>query len=219
MILFVDEFAGFSPQLIAWWNDAWDIWQKGGWAMAAIALNAAILFSFGVHIWLKLANKGYQRVSEKAWRMWVAHADYREGKLGRLMDAATRAESLESMATTFDNLRQTELARTSRNLKVMRVCIAAAPLLGLLGTVTGMLATFAALADGQGGDETMAAVSQGISEALITTMTGLVVALPGMFFQYVLRRKRDLYASFLTHVETVCTQDLYRRLRTKEQAA
>jgi len=58
----------------------------------------------------------------------------------------------------------------------------------------------------------MVAVSQGISEALITTMTGLVVALPGLFFQYFLSRMRDGYAAFLARLETGCAQDLHRRL-------
>ena len=201
------------------WAAAWDIWSKGGWAMGAIAVNAAIMFGFGTHTLLKMLAKRYRSVSEKTWRMWIEHARYREGKIGRLLDIITRARSLDEMATTFDGIRQTELAPTARDLKIMKVCIAAAPLLGLLGTVTGMLATFAALAEGQGGDKTMAAVSQGISEALITTMTGLVVALPGLFFQYMLSRMRDFYAAFLMHLETVCTQNLYRRLRAEQDSA
>ena len=59
----------------------------------------------------------------------------------------------------------------------------------------------------------MAAIAKGISEALITTETGLVVALPGMFFHYQLSRKRDRYEAFLAHLETVCTQHIHRRRR------
>ena len=75
----------------------------------------------------------------------------------------------------------------------MKVTVSTAPLLGLLGTVTGMLATFDALAAGSGGDKTMDLVAGGISEALITTETGLVIALPGLFFQFILARKRERY--------------------------
>jgi biopolymer transport protein ExbB len=98
------------------------------------------------------------------------------------------------------------------------VCISAAPLLGLLGTVTGMLATFEALASGSGGEQTMALVAKGISEALITTETGLVVALPGVFFSYQLGRKFERYQAFLAHVETVATQHLYRELKKRAAA-
>lgn len=211
--------AGISEQLATLWADAWAIWRKGGWAMAAIAVNAVLLFGFGTHVLIKILGKRYRSVDEKTWRLWIELPKHREGKIGRLLNIVTLAETLEQSAAAFAGVRQTELAPINRDLKIMRVCIAAAPLLGLLGTVTGMLATFGALADGQGGEKTMTAVSQGISEALITTETGLVVALPGLFFQYMLGRMRDFYTAFLAHLETVCTQDLYRRLKGQRAAA
>jgi len=219
MIAFAEESATFVEQCWLLWDAAWDIWQKGGWAMGAIFVNAAIMFGFGTHTFLKIAGKHFRGVREKTWRLWIEHPKYREGKIGELLDEVTLAETLEQSAVVFDGLRQAELAPINRELKIMKVCIAAAPLLGLLGTVTGMLATFAALAAGQGGDKTMAAVSQGISEALITTMTGLVVALPGLFFQYMLSRMRDTYAAFLAQLETGCAQDLYRRIQAAESGA
>jgi hypothetical protein len=84
--------------------------------------------------------------------------------------------------------------------------------LGLLGTVTGMLATFGALATGSGGDKTMGLVAEGISEALVTTETGLIIALPGLFFQYQLSRQLDRYKAFLAHLEAICTQKQHKTL-------
>jgi biopolymer transport protein ExbB len=100
----------------------------------------------------------------------------------------------------------------------MKICVGAAPLLGLLGTVTGMLATFDALAGGAGGDKTMGLVAEGISEALVTTETGLLIALPGLFFQHQLARKHERYKAFLARLETVCNQRLYRKLRERKVA-
>ena len=119
----------------------------------------------------------------------------------------------------FEELHVTEIAPFERDLKVMKICVSAAPLLGLLGTVTGMLTTFSALASGSGGDKTMGMIAGGISEALITTETGLVIALPGLFFQYLLVRKQERYKAFLLHLETVCTQNMYKKLRQKKSAA
>jgi biopolymer transport protein ExbB len=82
-----------------------------------------------------------------------------------------------------------------------------------------MLATFQALATGSGGQKTMDLVAGGISEALITTETGLMVALPGLFFLYHLTRQRDRYEAFLAHLETACAQHLYRRMRGGQSAA
>jgi biopolymer transport protein ExbB len=61
-------------------------------------------------------------------------------------------------------------------------------------------------------------VAGGISEALITTETGLVIALAGLFFQYQLARKHQRYKAFLAHLETVCNQKLYRTLRGEAAA-
>ena len=205
-------------QASAVWLQAWAIWVAGGWAMIPIAVDAAIMFGVGVSVWLRLRGRGFASVPEKVWRLWLDHPTYREGPIGELMDAATEATTVEGSAAMFTGLRTAEIAPFARDLKVMRVCIAAGPLLGLLGTVTGMLGTFDALATGAGGDKTMAAVAKGISEALITTETGLVVALPGMFFQYQLARQKDRYAAFLAHLETVCTQHLYRRLKRQQVA-
>lgn len=219
MLAFVEESATVMEQFWLLWDAAWDIWLKGGWAMGAIFVNAVIMFGFGTHTFLKIVGKSFRGVREKTWRLWIEHPKYREGKVGELLDEVSRAQTLEESAAVFDGLRQAELAPLNRELKMMKVCIAAAPLLGLLGTVTGMLATFAALAAGQGGEKTMVAVSQGISEALITTMTGLVVALPGLFFQYFLSRMRDTYAAFLAQLETGCAQELYRRIEAGRAGA
>jgi biopolymer transport protein ExbB len=76
-------------------------------------------------------------------------------------------------------------------LALIGVLAAIAPFLGLLGTVTGMIATFDVLAVfGTGNAKAMAG---GISEALITTQTGLLVAIPGLYMKGFLdRRARNL---------------------------
>jgi biopolymer transport protein ExbB len=65
------------------------------------------------------------------------------------------------------------------------------PLLGLLGTVSGMVKTFVVIAEFGTGNAR--ALASGISEALITTQTGLVVAVPGLFMaSFLLRRSNGL---------------------------
>ncbi len=69
------------------------------------------------------------------------------------------------------------MAWVKRRIPVISVMIALAPLSGLLGTVSGMLATFAAMAD-QRAHKPIDAISSGISEALVTTQAGLFMAIP-----------------------------------------
>ncbi|MEO7413749.1 MAG: MotA/TolQ/ExbB proton channel family protein [Opitutaceae bacterium] len=66
--------------------------------------------------------------------------------------------------------------------------ITAAPLLGLLGTVTGMIGTFENLARG-GGQKSMEGLAQGISEVLICTESGLAVAIPAVMVLYYAHRQ------------------------------
>ena len=192
------------------WHQALDIWIAGGWCMPPIAFTAFLMFAIGIHIWLLLFEKGFHSVPEKLWRQWVRNPIARRGSLAELLNFTMSGASLGEMTTAFREVRTAEMSPIDRDLKIMRVCVGAAPLLGLLGTVTGMLATFDALASGSGGEKTMALVAKGISEALITTETGLVIALPGVFFQYHLARKCESLRAFLAHIETVCMQTRYQ---------
>ncbi len=189
------------------------IWTAGGWAMVAIAFIAFVMFALGLHVFLNLRATGFQSVPERKWRHWLDEPAEREGPIGEHIEHVAGATTLEEMGRAFQALKTAEIAPYQRDLRVMKVCIGAAPLFGLLGTVTGMLSTFSALATGSGGDQTMAQIAAGISEALITTETGLVIALPGLFFHYQLTRKYERYKAFLAHLETVATQALHKRLR------
>jgi biopolymer transport protein ExbB len=211
-----DKLVGYLHSMS---DEALSIWDKGGWAMILLAITALVVFAMGVHMYLVLREKGFQSVPERTWRRWIDHPNERKGPIGELLDYATNAKTISETGDIFAEVRTREIQPLRRSLRVMRICVAAAPLLGLLGTVTGMLTTFKALGTGSGGDKAMAAIAAGISEALITTETGLVIALPGLFFQHALARMHERYRAFLAHLETVCTQTLYRRLRERKTAA
>jgi len=95
-------------------------------------------------------------------------------------------------------------ASLDKYLSVISVLAGIAPLLGLLGTVTGMVTTFSVISIfGTGNAKAMAA---GISEALITTQSGLVVAIPGFYMSNYLYRKsnslKHKIASTAIHLKT-----------------
>lgn len=206
------EVAADPGRLQRLWQEAAGLWAAGGWAMWGIAAIALVMFAMGMHIHLGLRSKGYRAIAESRWRRWIDHPRDRRGPIGGLLDFILRAGTVAEAASLSSQLHHTETAAIRRDLNVMRICVSAAPLVGLLGTVTGMLATFGALATGSGGKQTMAQIADGISEALITTETGLVIALPGLFFQYQLTRACERYQAFLAHLETVCTQTVHRRV-------
>lgn len=89
-----------------------------------------------------------------------------------------------SLSNAFIRASGQELSRFSQGMATLDTCITAAPLLGLLGTVTGMMRTFGALG---GGDIGAAAgqITGGVAEALIATAFGLACAIVGLFpFNY-----------------------------------
>lgn len=99
--------------------------------------------------------------------------------------------------------------RLQRFLPFIAITASSAPLLGLLGTVTGIMNTFKLMTVFQTGD--IKSISSGISEALITTEWGLYVAIPSLLFYAFLSRKarsvidsmEEVAVSFLNHVSRV----------------
>ncbi|MBU0484675.1 MAG: MotA/TolQ/ExbB proton channel family protein [Proteobacteria bacterium] len=98
-----------------------------------------------------------------------------------------RDEDKESLETLVHESIIREVRYFERFLPTLNVLGAIAPLLGLLGTVTGMISTFQSITIYGTGDPRM--MAGGISEALITTMLGLTVAIPIMFFHNFLSRR------------------------------
>lgn len=92
---------------------------------------------------------------------------------------------------------------------LVRTIVVLAPLVGLLGTVIGMIETFDALQSGamfaQGNS-----ISGGISKALFTTELGLVVAVPGLILGKILDKQEERYElEFEQMVDVICTKDDY----------
>lgn len=85
-----------------------------------------------------------------------------------------------SMSNAFVRASGQELARFQQGMATLDTCITAAPLLGLLGTVTGMMRTFGALGTGDIG-AAAGQITGGVAEALIATACGLAIAILALF--------------------------------------
>ena len=106
--------------------------------------------------------------------------------LGRLklIAAAKDDESMTSLGIRLDEALAEEASYLNRGLATVAVLAAVSPLLGLLGTVTGMIETFQSITLFGTGDPKL--MSGGISQALITTQLGLAVAIPLVLFHSLL---------------------------------
>jgi len=88
-------------------------------------------------------------------------------------------KGMEHVKRTLENAVAQESLKLEMGLILLAIAVSGAPFLGLLGTVWGVMSTFGHIA--QQGVATMAAMAPGVAAALITTVAGLLVAIPSMF--------------------------------------
>jgi biopolymer transport protein ExbB len=135
-----------------------------------------------------------QRILDQAARGDPAAAAWLGAGSGDLVARAlgdALAHPEHSLASSLPRAANRELARYQQGLSVLDTCITAAPLLGLLGTVTGMMNTFGALGAGADIAANAGQITGGVGEALIATMCGLAVAILCLFPFNVLNARLD----------------------------
>lgn len=172
-----------------------EIIVAGGWVMLPIL--ACSVLAVGIILeraWtLRKASVLPPRVIEQAWA-WARDRDLSErhldelrrgSPLGRVLAAAlaNRRRPREIMKESVEDTGRHVIHRLERFLNTLGTIAGISPLLGLLGTVLGMIDVFSAILQHGVGDP--AALAGGLSEALITTAAGLSVAIPAyMFYRY-----------------------------------
>lgn len=104
-----------------------------------------------------------------------------DNPLGRVVMATEQAhaQDLDTLELILDEAIIREMPKLEQGLSMIKLLAAVAPLLGLLGTVTGMIETFQSISLFGTGDPKL--MAGGISQALVTTMLGLVIAIPLLF--------------------------------------
>lgn len=119
-------------------------------------------------------------------RQLASNAISDDNALGRILSVHDRNQGIdpESLELKIDEAILREVPKLERFHSIIKVFAAVAPLLGLLGTVVGMIVTFQALTLFGTGDPKL--MAGGISQALVTTMLGLIVAIPLVFLHSVL---------------------------------
>ena len=175
--------------------------KSGGWLMAPIILCSIAAMAIIVErLWsLQRERVVPEDLVARAWR-WVTTEELtderiqalREGSpLGRVLAAGLDSRDLdrELMKESVEEVGRHVVHELERYLNALGTIAAITPLLGLLGTVIGMIKVFAVItAQGVGEPRLLAG---GISEALITTAAGLTVAIPSLLFHRVLRGRVD----------------------------
>lgn len=136
----------------------------------------------------------YEVGKKEVWRRRDNH--------GRVVIAG---ESIEAIRAVMDSTLVRENQKLSRSMVMLTIAISGGPFLGLLGTVVGVMITFAAIA--AAGDVNINAIAPGISAALLATVAGLFVAIPALFgYNYLLTRNKAVTANMQVFVDEFVTR-------------
>ncbi|WP_416886282.1 MotA/TolQ/ExbB proton channel family protein [Marinospirillum sp.] len=193
----LDPARGMTLQLLSRQPTLIERVQQGGFVGYLILLLGLLgLLVAAVQSVRLLAE--YRRVKNQLGQLDQPQAN---NALGRVMAALqssyqqAQQQPPEALEARLDEMLVRESAALERGLALVKLLAAMAPLLGLLGTVTGMIATFQAITLFGTGDPAMMAA--GISQALVTTVLGLLTAVPLLLAHLLLQGRSRLVARLL----------------------
>lgn len=170
----------------------WDMALKGGWIMAVLACLSVVCFYifFERLVALHKANKGDSLFMEHI-RDYMHSGDIKSAvnycrtvntPVARMIEKGiTRmGRPAADVQNAIENAGNIEVAKLEQHLPVMATISSGAPMIGFLGTVTGMVQAFWEMANA-GNNIDISLLSNGIYQAMITTVGGLVVGIVSMF--------------------------------------
>jgi biopolymer transport protein ExbB len=193
---------------------AWQILTEGGWLMIPLGLLALLIYFEAMSIVLRLGKAKIRKTPRKVWSHWLDQPSEAKGHIGDVIrfvkgDGILTEEALSRIEAVKSKI----IPDVNSRIIVLSVLVTIAPLMGLLGTVIGMLTTFRGLASASG--QAIDLVAEGIRVALITTQTGLMIAIPGYIFISLAVRSRNIYLGFLVELESIIVQRIHKLENTQ----
>ncbi|WP_426141882.1 MotA/TolQ/ExbB proton channel family protein [Pseudomonas sp. DWP3-1-2] len=180
----------------------WELVKSGGWMMLPIILSSIAAFGIVIErLWtLRASRIAPPHLLGQVWR-WIKEKKLDNEKLKELRADSPLGEILaagltnskhgrEIMKECIEEAAARVIHDLERYLSALGSIAAMAPLLGLLGTVLGMIDIFASF-NATGNTANAAVLAGGISKALICTASGLIVAIPAIFFHRFLQSRVD----------------------------
>jgi biopolymer transport protein ExbB len=174
--------------------DILDLFEKGGpamWPLLVLSILSLSVIFERLWFWLRILTQEKEivdRVLDAAHDNWEVAADIARNAthqpIGRFLYAPLSypKRDAETFRLALESTAEDELAGMRRGEKLLEAVIALSPLLGLLGTVLGLIQSLRSIRIGDLGTESTAGVTTGIGESLISTAAGLIVAIVSLVF-------------------------------------
>ena len=196
MLLQVESFAPDSLMMEESVNQSMNLWTMatyGGWIMILLVfLLAGAVYLFVER--LVVLRKSMQEDNSFMDRI----KDYiHEGKIDSAINLCRQTNTpsarmvekgisrigrpMQDVQVAVENVGNLEVSKLEKGLVIMATIAAGAPMLGFLGTVLGMVQTFYNMAQNASGVIEMSALSEGMYQAMVTTIGGLIVGILAMF--------------------------------------
>ena len=173
--------------------------QQGGWAMYPLGTCSLIMFFLIFYSWKETTPNKFFTAAQlsttsealKSGNMEQGHQHLQDGSnlLARALSPALKKihKGREKTENLFIENLEAEENSVSQWVTYLNVVASVAPMIGLLGTVSGMISAFQTI--GRGGMGRPELLAGDIGEALITTATGLVIGIPAMIAYFILRNR------------------------------
>jgi biopolymer transport protein ExbB len=190
-------------------NKIYEYFQQGGWVMFPLGLGSLVMWALILDRLFAFRKLWYDDIplSEAIGAVQRGKLETPKNGLRARLVRSFLSERSGDPQLDVRILRQSTMRQQpelSRYLAMIAVLASIAPLMGLLGTVLGMIETFDVIS--LFGTGNAKALAGGISVALVTTQTGLLVAIPGLFLSGVLWRRSSRLSTQLEETATTLSR-------------
>ncbi|NDV62139.1 MotA/TolQ/ExbB proton channel family protein [Puniceicoccales bacterium CK1056] len=209
-------------------NSIWEQFQAefmtiltdGGSLMVPLTLLALTIYYTAFKLFYFFSEHHFYKVNRDRLIGLVEKPSIAKDELRQVLDYTQNDEvsSVDEVRARFAEIFSSYLSEIDSKRAFLLILITTAPLMGLLGTVMGMLTTFSGLAISSGGS-TVDQIAAGISEALITTQTGLIIAIPAYVMATLIQKRRNEMEACLTTMEALTIQLYEKKLNLNEESA
>ncbi len=211
--LLLADAPAFAAPAASWWGftpRAWELLKKGGYTMIPLGCCSVVALMVALERLVSLRRKkilpaGLVTASEVYWNRGNLEGAAQicgrfDAPLARVLQAglARRRLGIGEMERGMIGAGEHESTALSRNLRTLGVIANLAPMLGLFGTVIGMIRAFDVISRAGTGNPNL--VAEGISEALLTTAAGLLIGIPALAAYHFFRARGD---RFLFEIESI----------------
>ncbi len=199
----------------------WELFSKGGWLMwPLLALGGVTIFIFveryiairkASHMDMNFMNRIRDYILDGKMRAAVELCRSTNTPIARMIEKGIVriGRPMADIQSAIENVANLEVSKLENNLPTLATIAGGAPMIGFLGTVTGMVRTFMDMS-ANGGTVDMQSLAGGMYVAMVTTVAGLVVGIPAYFgYNYLVARIEKLV--FQMEANSIAFMDILSR--------